>query len=73
MFCHSLFALYLQYGSQLWGQANKENQKKIQMIQNRVLRKISFKKNLMILLHIYIKILNFKNFVTLFICKVASS
>ena len=73
MFCHSLVALYLQYGSQLWGQANKENQKKIQVIQNRVLRKISLKKNLMILLHIYIKILNFKNFVTLFICKVASS
>ena len=41
---HSLFASYLQYGSQLWGQTNKESQKKIQVIQNGALRKISFKK-----------------------------
>ena len=41
---HSLFASYLQYGAQLWGQANKESQNKIQVIQNRALRKISFKK-----------------------------
>ena len=41
---HSLFTSYLQYGAQLWGQANKESQNKIQVIQNRALRKISFKK-----------------------------
>ena len=41
---HSLFASYLQYGTQLWGQASKESQNKIQVIQNRALRKISFKK-----------------------------
>ena len=44
MVYHSLFASYLQYGAQLWGQANKANQNKIQVIQNRALRKISFKK-----------------------------
>ena len=41
---HSLFTSYLQYGAQLWGQANKESQNKIQVIQNQALRKISFKK-----------------------------
>ena len=41
---HSLFASYLQFDAQLWGQANKECQNKIQVIQNRALRKISFKK-----------------------------
>ena len=41
---HSLFASYLQYGAQLWGQANKEGQNKIEVIQNQALRKISFKK-----------------------------
>ena len=44
MVYHSLFASYLQYGAQLWGQASKANQNKIQVIQNRALRKISFKK-----------------------------
>ena len=39
---HSLFASYLQYGAPLWGQANKENQNKIQVIQNQPLRRISF-------------------------------
>ena len=41
---HSLSASCLQYGAQLWGQANKESQNKIQVIQNLALRKISFKK-----------------------------
>ena len=31
---HSLLASYLQYGAQLWGQANKESQNKIQVIHN---------------------------------------
>ena len=38
------FLSYLQYGPQLWGQANKESQNKTQVIQNWALRKISFKK-----------------------------
>ena len=41
---HSLFASDLRYGAQPWGQANKESQNKIQVIQDRALRKISFKK-----------------------------
>ena len=41
---YSLFGWHLQYRVQLWGQANKKNQNKIQVIQNQALRKIRFKK-----------------------------
>ena len=41
---HSLFGSHLLYGAQLWGQTNAENQEKIQMLQNRALRKITFRK-----------------------------
>ena len=41
---HSLFVSQFQHNVQLWGQVNKESQNKIQVIQNRALRKISFKK-----------------------------
>ena len=40
---HSRLASHLQYGAQLWGQANKESQNKIQVIQNKALDKIRFK------------------------------
>ena len=43
--CIDIFVIsYLQHGAQLWGQANKESQNKIQMIHNKALRKMSFKK-----------------------------
>ena len=57
--CHSLFASYLQFGAQLWVQANKESQNKIQVIQNRALRKISFEKPHDLTAQLYKKILNF--------------
>ena len=41
---HSLFGSHLLYGCQLWGQQIGENQQKIQKLQNRALRKITFKK-----------------------------
>ena len=41
---HSLFVSHFQHDVQLWGQVNKESQNKIHVIQNRALRKISFKK-----------------------------
>ena len=41
---HSLFGSHLQYGAQLWGQGNCVNQNIIQNLQNRALRKITFKK-----------------------------
>ena len=41
---HSLFGLNLQYDAQLWGQGNFVNQNNIQNLQNRALRKITFKK-----------------------------
>ena len=40
----SLFGSHLQYGAQLWGQGNCVNQNNIQNLQNRALRKITFKK-----------------------------
>ena len=40
---HSLFGSHLQYGAQLWGQRNCLNQNDIQNLQNRALRKITFK------------------------------
>ena len=41
---HSLFRSYLQYGAQLCGQENCANRNNIQKLQNRALRKITFKK-----------------------------
>ena len=41
---HSLFGSQLQYGPHLWGQGNCVNQNNIQNLQNRALRKITFKK-----------------------------
>ena len=70
MVYYSLLASYLQYGAQLWGQANKESQKEIQAIQNRALRKISFKKLHDFTAQLYkgLKLLKFCD-----ICKTASS
>ena len=44
MIYHSLFGSHLHYGAQLWGQINTENQKQIELLQNRAVRKITFKK-----------------------------
>ena len=41
---HSLFGSYLHYGAQLWGQTNTEKQKQMEILQNRAVRKITFKK-----------------------------
>ena len=41
---HSLFGSNLLYGAQLWGQTNLANQNSIQVLQNRAIRKICFKK-----------------------------
>ena len=41
---HSLFESHLQYGTQLWGQKNHESITTFQKLQNRALRKITFKK-----------------------------
>ena len=41
---HSLFGSYLQYDFKLWGQGNRVNQNNIQKLQNRALRKNTFKK-----------------------------
>ena len=41
---HSLFRSYLQYGAQLCRQENCANRNNIQKLQNRALRKITFKK-----------------------------
>ena len=41
---HSLFGSHLQYGAQLWGQENCANRNNIQKLQNRALRKITFRK-----------------------------
>ena len=43
--CHSLFGSHLQYGTQLWGQENCVNRNNVQNLQNRTLRKITFKKS----------------------------
>ena len=42
---HSLFGSHLQYGTQLWGQENCVNRNNVQNLQNRTLRKITFKKS----------------------------
>ena len=41
---HSLFGSHLQYGAQLWGQGKCVNRNNIQKLQNRALRKVTFKK-----------------------------
>ena len=41
---HSLFGSNLLYDAQLWGQTNLANQNSIQVLQNRAIRKICFKK-----------------------------
>ena len=41
---HSLFGSNLLYGAQLWGKTNLANQNSTQFLQNRAIRKISFKK-----------------------------
>ena len=41
---HSLVGSHLHYSTQLWGQTNAENINKIQVLQNRALRKITFKR-----------------------------
>ena len=44
MLYHSLFGSNLLYGAQLWGQTNPANQNSIQVLQNRAIWKICFKK-----------------------------
>ena len=44
MVYHSLFESNLLYGAHLWGQTNLANQNSIQVLQNRTIRKICFKK-----------------------------
>ena len=44
MVYHSLFGSNLLYGAQLWGQTNFASQNSIQILQNRAIRKICFKK-----------------------------
>ena len=58
--------------TQLWGQASKESQNKIQVIQNRALRKIRVKKLYDPTAQLY-KDFKLLKFLTLFICKIASS
>ena len=41
---HSLFGSQLEYGAQLWGQGKYVNRNNMQKLQNRALRKITFKK-----------------------------
>ena len=41
---YSLFESHLQYNTQLWGQKNNETITTFQKLQNRALRKITFKK-----------------------------
>ena len=41
---YSLFESHLQYGTQLWGQKSNETRTTFQKLQNRALRKITFKK-----------------------------
>ena len=41
---HSLFESYLPYDTKLWGQKNNETTTTFQKLQNRDLRKITFKK-----------------------------
>ena len=62
---HSLFGSHLQYGTQLWGQENCGNQN-IQNLQNRALRKITFKKFHDPINPLYkdLKILKFKDLLT---------
>ena len=42
---HSLFGLYLLYACHLWGQKNQTSLYQIQILQNRALRKMTFKKH----------------------------
>ena len=60
---HSLFFYHLFYGFQLWGQSNITSQNKKQKLQNRVLRKILFKKKQYSICQVYkeLKILKFSN------------
>ena len=44
MVYHSLFGSNLLYRAQLWGQTNLANQNSIQVLQNRAIMKICFKK-----------------------------
>ena len=46
MVYHSLFGSNLLYSAQLWGQTNLANQNSIQVLQNRAIRKICFKKRI---------------------------
>ena len=63
---HSLFGSYLLYGSQIWGQKNLETQTTFQTLQNRALKKITFKKRRDSTTCIYkdLKILKFRDHIT---------
>ena len=67
---HALFGSHLLYGSQLWGQTTAEHQEMIQTLQNRALRKITFKKRQESVTDIYkeYKILKFKDSIHLQNC-----
>ena len=45
MIYNSLFGSHIHYGVQLWGQTNTENQKQIEILRNRAVQKIAFKKH----------------------------
>ena len=56
---YSLFGSHIQYGTELWGRGNCVNQNNIQNLQNRSLRKITFKNSMILLTSL--KILKLKD------------
>ena len=44
MIYHFLFGSHLHYGAQLWEQINTVNQKQIEILESRAVRKITFEK-----------------------------
>lgn len=67
MFYHSLFGSQFQYEAHLWEQANTKNQKQVQLLQNKAVKKICFKKQFDFTDSLYTKlnILKFKDMVHL--------
>ena len=56
---YSLFGSHIQYGTEHWGRGNCVNQNNIQNLQNRSLRKITFKNSMILLTSL--KILKLKD------------
>ena len=63
---YSLFGSHIQYGTELWGRGNCVNQNNIQNLQNRSLRKITFKNSMILLTSL--KILKLKDLLHLQNC-----